>query len=158
MTSLIAAYRFGSVVSVATVYGLVPLVVMALLFLLFRERPSKVIMGCSVLALVGIYITAGAAVNLNEVIGIGLAFLMTLCVGGIILIARSNPDTPLMVASVLASVISSLWRSNLGDWSGDVGFGGTAASFSAGIFNRCAGCTADTRLDFTYPWLGTNGA
>lgn len=64
-----------------TVYGIVLLVVMALSFLFFRERPSKVIMGCSVLALGEIYITVGAAVNLNEVIEIGLAFLMTLCVG-----------------------------------------------------------------------------
>tara|TARA_B110000003_G_scaffold271980_1_gene307039 strand:- start:978 stop:1268 length:291 start_codon:yes stop_codon:yes gene_type:complete len=33
----------------------------------------------------------------------------------IILIARSNHDTPLMVASILASVISSLWHCNLGN-------------------------------------------
>ena len=65
-----------------TVYRIAPLVVMVLSFLFFRERPSKVIMGCSFLALLEIYITASAAINLNKVIEIGLAFLMTLCVGG----------------------------------------------------------------------------
>ena len=51
----------------------------------------------------------------------------------------------------------SLWRCKLGDWSVDVGFEGTAASINAGVFNCCAGCIADTRLDLAYPRLGTNG-
>ena len=51
----------------------------------------------------------------------------------------------------------SLWRCKLGDWSVDVGFEGTAASINAGVFNCCAGCIADTRLDLAFLGLVSTG-
>jgi drug/metabolite transporter (DMT)-like permease len=107
MTSLVVAYRIGSVVNVSVVYATIPLVIGLFQLVFLRRRPSWIFWLCGVLVVVGVAIMTGQGVSLGDVLGMSLAFFMTLCVAAIILITRAHPDTPMLTASALACVASS---------------------------------------------------
>ncbi|MFP3963070.1 DMT family transporter [Actinomadura fulvescens] len=108
MTSLVAAYRVGSVVNVSVVYATVPIMVGIIQVLVLRRRmPSAVFWLCSAGVVVGVAIMSGAGLTGGDVLGMSLALLMTLCVAGVILVSRHNRDTPMLAASGLACLLSS---------------------------------------------------
>ncbi|WP_163511373.1 DMT family transporter [Fodinicola acaciae] len=108
MTSLVVAYRIGSVVNVSVVYATIPLVI-GLFQMLFRgRRPSWIFWLCGGSVVAGVAIMTGRGVSAGDVLGMALAFFMTLCVAAIILVSRAHPDTPMLPASAFACVASSL--------------------------------------------------
>lgn len=108
MTSLVAAYRFGTVVNVSVIYATIPIIVGLIQLLVFRKKPSWVFWVCGLGVVVGVAIMSGAGLSRGDVVGMALALLMTVCVAVIILIARQHHDTPMLAASGIACLLSSV--------------------------------------------------
>jgi drug/metabolite transporter (DMT)-like permease len=108
MTSLVAAYRIGTVVNVSVIYATVPIIVGLIQWVFLRKgRPSTIFWLSGVGVVVGVAIMSGAGLTGGDIVGMGLALVMTICVALIILIARQHRDTPMLVASGLACLASS---------------------------------------------------
>ncbi|WP_125591540.1 DMT family transporter [Amycolatopsis balhimycina] len=108
MTSLVGAYRLGGVVNVSVIYATIPIVVGLAQLLFFRRRPSPVFWVSGAGVVVGVAVMAGGGLTGGDLIGMALAFVMTVCVAGVILISRQHRDTPMLAASALACLLSSL--------------------------------------------------
>jgi drug/metabolite transporter (DMT)-like permease len=108
MTSLVGAYRLGSVVNVSVIYATIPIVVGLAQLIFFRRRPSRVFWVSGAAVVVGVGVMAGGGLSGGDLVGMGLAFVMTMCVAGVILISRRHRDTPMLAASALACLLSSL--------------------------------------------------
>jgi drug/metabolite transporter (DMT)-like permease len=108
MTSLVAAYRVGTVVNVSVIYATVPIIVGLIQWVILRRRrPSPVFWLSSIGVVIGVAIMSGAGLSGGDLFGMALALLMTICVACIILIAGQHRDTPMLVASGLACLASS---------------------------------------------------
>jgi drug/metabolite transporter (DMT)-like permease len=109
MTSLVIAYRIGTVVNVSVIYATIPIIVgLIQVLILRRRRPSPVFWLCGLGVVLGVAIMSGGGLTGGDVAGMALALLMTVCVACVILIARQNRDTPMLFASGLACVLSSV--------------------------------------------------
>jgi len=109
MTSLVIAYRIGTVVNVSVIYATIPIIVGLIQVFVLRRRSPSWIFWCSGAGVVaGVAIMSGAGLTGGDVLGMGLALLMTGCVACIILIAREHSDTPMLFASGLACLLSSV--------------------------------------------------
>jgi drug/metabolite transporter (DMT)-like permease len=108
MTSLVAAYRFGAVVNVSVIYATIPIIVGLIQLVVFRKRPKWVFWACGAGVVAGVAIMSGAGLTGGDVVGMSLALLMTVCVAAIILIAGHYRDTPMLAASGIACLLSSV--------------------------------------------------
>jgi drug/metabolite transporter (DMT)-like permease len=108
MTSLVAAYRFGTVVNVSVIYATIPIIVGLIQLVVYRKKPSWIFWVCGLGVVVGVAIMSGAGLSGGDVVGMGLALLMTVCVAIIIMIARQHRDTPMLAASGIACLLSSV--------------------------------------------------
>jgi drug/metabolite transporter (DMT)-like permease len=109
MTTLVGAYRIGSVINVSVVYATIPMVVGIAELLLFKRRPPPIFWLCGLGVIVGIALMSShGGVTPSDIVAMGLAFTMTLCVTAIILIARAHQDTPMLAASGAACLLSSV--------------------------------------------------
>jgi drug/metabolite transporter (DMT)-like permease len=108
MTSLVAAYRFGTVVNVSVIYATIPIIVGLIQLVVYRKRPTWVFWVCGLGVVVGVAIMSGGGLSGGDVVGMALALLMTVCVAIIILIARHHRDTPMLAASGIACLASSV--------------------------------------------------
>lgn len=108
MTSLVAAYRLGSVVNVSVIYATIPIIVGLIQLVVYRKKPSWIFWVCGLGVVAGVGIMSGGGLSGGDVAGMALALLMTVCVAVIILIARQHRDTPMLAASGIACLLSSL--------------------------------------------------
>lgn len=108
MTSLVAAYRVGTVVNVSVIYAMIPLVIGLFQLVFLGRRPSPVFWLCGLGVVVGVAVMTGGGLSTGDVLGMTLALLMTLCVAGVIMITRAHRDTPMLVASGMACLLSSV--------------------------------------------------
>jgi drug/metabolite transporter (DMT)-like permease len=108
MTSLVGAYRLGSVVNVSVIYATIPIMVGLAQLVFLRRRPSLVFWVSGACVVVGVAVMAGGGLSGGDVLGMALALLMTMCVAGVIVISRQHRDTPMLFASGLACLLSGL--------------------------------------------------
>ncbi|MCL9792804.1 DMT family transporter [Frankia sp. AgKG'84/4] len=108
MTSLVIAYRIGTVVNVSIIYATVPIIVGLIEMLLGRHRPPGIFWVTSGGVVVGVAVMSGGGLSGGDVAGMALALLMTVCVAGVILIAREHRETPMLAASGLACLLSAV--------------------------------------------------
>lgn len=133
MTALVVAYRFGSTITVSVVYSTVPLIVAGIQLVLLRERrPRLAFWLAGVGVVVGVVVMAGGGLAVGDLIGMGLALLMTVCVAGVVLMVRRYPTTPMLPASALASLLSALVALPFTLVSADGGTGASGGSWSLG--------------------------
>ncbi|MFC4050181.1 DMT family transporter [Actinomadura syzygii] len=107
MTSLVAAYRVGTVVNVSVVYAMIPLVIGLFQLVFLRRRTSPVFWTCGLGVVAGVAIMTGGGLSTGDAAGMALALLMTVCVAAIIMITRAHRDTPMLIASGMACLLSS---------------------------------------------------
>ncbi|WP_131739154.1 DMT family transporter [Actinomadura roseirufa] len=108
MTSIVVAYRVGTVVNVSVVYATIPIIVGLFHWAFLRRRPSRLFWFCGLAVVAGVAIMTGGGLGAGDALGMGLALLMTCCVAGVILIARAHRDTPMLAASGLACLLSGV--------------------------------------------------
>lgn len=106
MISFIASLKLTTVAHVSIVYATVPFVAAALAFWLLDEKPSKSAIIASLLALAGVIIMMSGASG-GDVLGDALAFLMTVCMAAIMIIARRWPSIPMLHAALATAVLSA---------------------------------------------------
>jgi len=108
MTSLVGAYRLGSVVNVSVIYATIPIMVGLAQLLFMRRRPSWIFWVCGVGVVAGVAVMSGGGLSGGDLLGMALALLMTACVAGVILISREHRDVPMLFASGVACLLSGL--------------------------------------------------
>lgn len=116
-TTYITALTWTSVANVMTVYAALPFLSTAVAFLWLGERVSLRFLIAGAVACGGIALTVGAAFAPRDLLGIGIAFLMTLSFASQLVIAKRHPslDTTLML--VLAAIICTLIALPFMQWS-----------------------------------------
>jgi drug/metabolite transporter (DMT)-like permease len=106
MISFIASLKLSSVAQVSIVYATVPFVAAALGFWLLGEKPSRSAILASLIALAGVIVMMGGASD-GDWLGGALAFLMTVCMAAIMIIARRWPGTPMLHAAFATALLCS---------------------------------------------------
>lgn len=107
MVSFIASLKLSTVAHVSIVYATVPFVAAGLGFWLLREKPSKSAVIASLMALVGVIVMMGGASS-GDLLGDALAFLMTVCMAAIMIIARRWPGIPMLHAAFATALLCAL--------------------------------------------------
>jgi drug/metabolite transporter (DMT)-like permease len=108
MICFITALTLTTVAHVAIIYGTVPFVAAAISWLVLRERPSTMALGCSLLALLGVIVTVGFGFAGGSLLGDLLAFGMTLILGVMMVISRRHHAIPTLPAACLSAVLSAV--------------------------------------------------
>jgi drug/metabolite transporter (DMT)-like permease len=106
--SYVAALRLTTVANVMVVYATVPFLAAGLAFVLLRERPGLRALCAASVAFVGVMIMAGSATAPADLMGNGLALLMTLGFAASIVIARRWTGYDATLVTGLASGLCAL--------------------------------------------------
>jgi drug/metabolite transporter (DMT)-like permease len=107
MVSFIASLKLSSVAHVSIIYGVVPFVAAGLAYVLLREVPSRSAVLASCAALAGVVFMVGAS-DEGTLLGDAFAFMMTLCMAIIMVIARRWPGIPMLHAACVTAVVSAV--------------------------------------------------
>jgi drug/metabolite transporter (DMT)-like permease len=107
MFLFIGSLKHTSVAHVAIITATVPFFAALLGWVLLKERPGVRDIVASIVALCGIVIMSGASFD-GTFFGDALAFLMALCMAGMILISRRFPDIPALPTTCLASALTAI--------------------------------------------------
>ncbi len=99
----INALRRTTVADVAVINATAPFVTASLAALWIAERESWTTLVASLVALLGVVLMFGAAPSAGHVVGNLLAFAMTVLISAMIVIMRSNRDTPMLPAACLSA-------------------------------------------------------
>ncbi len=113
--AFLPAFKLTSVANVSLIWATAPLLAALLAWIAIRERPSKRVMLCSVLALLGVAITVSGSQGSANLLGDALAFWMTLMMAGMMVLYRVWPDTPTVLPAALSSFVllgPALWISD----------------------------------------------
>jgi drug/metabolite transporter (DMT)-like permease len=109
MAAFLAALKATTVAHVAIIYATAPFVTAGLAWAVLRERVSAATLIASLLALAGIVLTVARGLGEGSLYGDGLAFVMTVLMAVIIVIARrAETRVPMVPAACLSSCLSSL--------------------------------------------------
>ena len=103
--TFIPAFKFTSIANVALIWATAPFFAAALAWAFIGERPRRRTLACSALALVGVALTLRGSFGSGHLAGDALALWMVLMMAGFFVIYRHWPDTPVVLANVLASGI-----------------------------------------------------
>ncbi len=107
MLCFIASLKVTTVAHVSIIYGVVPFVAASLGWLFVGETPSRSALLASSAALLGVAIMVGLSTEGN-MWGNILAFMMTLAVAGMMVIARKWQDIPMLQAACLSALVSAV--------------------------------------------------
>lgn len=107
MVFFITSLRNTTVAHVAVIYATIPFIAAGLAWLAMRERPSGNAIAASLAALAGIVVMVGLGVE-GDLFGDLLALGMTLCMAGMMVIARRFHNIPTMPAACLSALVSGL--------------------------------------------------
>jgi drug/metabolite transporter (DMT)-like permease len=107
MIFFIMSLRHTTVAHVAVIYATVPFVAAVLGWLVMGERPTIRAILASIVALAGVVVMMGLAVE-GSLFGASLAFGMTICVAGMMVIARRYRSISVMPAACLSALLSGL--------------------------------------------------
>lgn len=107
MLLFVGSLRNTSIAHVAIIYATLPFVAAFLGWLILREPPGRAGILAAALALAGAAVMVGLG-NDGALIGDLMAFGMVLAVAGMILIARGNPQAPMLAAGTLSAIWAPL--------------------------------------------------
>jgi drug/metabolite transporter (DMT)-like permease len=104
MISFIASLKLSTVAHVSIVYATVPFVAAVMGYWLLKEKPSRSAIIASLIALLGVIVMMGGA-SAGDLLGDALAFLMTVCMAAIMIIARRWPGIPMLHAAFATALL-----------------------------------------------------
>ncbi|WP_350333197.1 DMT family transporter [Coralliovum pocilloporae] len=110
--AFIPAFKLTTIANVAMIWAAAPFVSALLAWLFIRERPSKIVLAASGLAMLGVVIIVGGSIGTGHWVGDLLACWMTVMMAGAIVIYRKRPETPTVLPAALSSVLllpPALW-------------------------------------------------
>jgi drug/metabolite transporter (DMT)-like permease len=108
MVSFIPALQLTSVSNVAIIIATGPFVTAALAWIWLREAAHPRTMLASVVALCGVAIIVADARIGSDVLGIGLACLMTLAIAAMTVTVRRHRNTPMVAAAAWSNLLGSV--------------------------------------------------
>jgi len=108
MVVYITSLTLTTVAHVAIIYGIVPFVAAGLSWLVIREKPARVAIAASVVALIGVVVMVGLGTREGSLFGDFLAFLMTVGMAVMMVISRRHRDMPILAAACLSAILSAL--------------------------------------------------
>ena len=108
MVSFIPALQLTSVSNVAIIIATGPFVAAVLAWIWLGEAARSRTLLASLVALCGVVIIVGDARAGADILGIGLACLMTLAIAAMTVAVRRHRDTPMVAAAALSNLLGSL--------------------------------------------------
>jgi drug/metabolite transporter (DMT)-like permease len=108
MVCFIPALQLTSVSNVAIIITTGPFVAAALAWIWLREVARLRTLLASLAAFCGVVIIVGDARASSDVLGIGLACLMTLAIAAMTVAVRQHKNTPMVAAAALSNVLGSI--------------------------------------------------
>ncbi len=108
MIVYITSLTLTTVAHVAIIYGIVPFVAAGLSFLVIGERPTRIAIAASVVALAGVIVMVGMGRHEGSLFGDFLALLMTIGMAVMMVISRRHRDMPILAAACLSAILSSI--------------------------------------------------
>ena len=108
MGCFIPALQLTSVSNVAIIVATGPFVTAALAWIWLREAAHLRTMLASVVALCGVAIIVGDARIGSDILGIGLACVMTLAIAAMTVTVRRHKNTPMVAAAAWSNVLGSI--------------------------------------------------
>ncbi|HKY93899.1 MAG TPA: DMT family transporter [Kiloniellales bacterium] len=103
------AFKHSSVANVTVVYATAPFVAAGFGWLLLRERPARAALAASLAALSGVAIMVSGSLGTPNLLGDGLALLMTLLMALFVVLVRRFAGRPMVLAAALSSLQISLF-------------------------------------------------
>jgi drug/metabolite transporter (DMT)-like permease len=108
MVCFIPALQLTNVANVAVIIATGPFAAAALAWIWLREIPLMRTLVASLLALCGVAIIVGDAHAGADLLGIGLACLMTLAIAGMTVAVRRHKNTSMVAAAAISNLLGSL--------------------------------------------------
>ncbi|MEM9765350.1 MAG: DMT family transporter [Pseudomonadota bacterium] len=103
--AFISAFKLTSIANVALIYAVAPLLAALLAWLTIGERVTRRTALGTAGSIVGVAIIVAGSVGSVNLVGDGLALVMTVAMAGIMVLYRARPDTPSAGPSVLQSLL-----------------------------------------------------
>ncbi|MGB0505253.1 MAG: DMT family transporter [Pikeienuella sp.] len=103
--AFISSFKHTSVANVALLWACAPFVAALQSWLFLREAPTKRVLACSTLALVGVAITLSSSFGSGNLFGDMLALIMVILMAGTMVLYRARPGLPTMTPTALSSVM-----------------------------------------------------
>jgi drug/metabolite transporter (DMT)-like permease len=107
MVSFIPALQLTSVSNVAIIIATGPFVAAAFAWIWLDEAARWQTMLASLVALIGVAIIVGDARAGSDVLGIALAFLMTVAIAAMTVTVRRHRNTPMVAAAAISNLLGS---------------------------------------------------
>ena len=104
----ISAFKYTSIANVSIIYATIPFIVSVLAWLFLKEAISAIVIGCSSLALLGVFIMLGGSLGSINIIGDTLALSMALGMSALVVLFRKFPKRPMILSTILAALINIL--------------------------------------------------
>ena len=108
MMCFISAFFFTSIANVSFTYGVMPLVTMLIAWLVLRDPLTMISLASTVLSGLGVAVLVWGGQNFGDLIGIGLAFLMTFFMAAVTVAAKFFPDVDAMKSAYLSGFIAAI--------------------------------------------------
>ena len=108
MVCFIPALQLTSVSNVAVIIATGPFVAAAMAWIWLREAVHVRTLLASLAALCGVVIIVGNASANSDILGIGLACLMTVAIAAMTVAVRQHKNTPMVAAAALSNVLGSI--------------------------------------------------
>ena len=108
MFCFINSLTYTSVAHNSIIYATVPLVTAVLAWFLIREKPGKSALLAALASFGGVALMVSTGEGGGQLLGDGLAFLMTLFTALMIVLGRRHLEIPLLQATALSALGSSL--------------------------------------------------
>ena len=113
--AFIPAFKLTSVANVSLIWATAPFLAALLAWVTIKERPTRWVVLCSLLALIGVLITVSGSLGSASLLGDMLAFWMTLMMAGMMVLYRLWPDTPTVLPAAASSLVllaPAIWVSD----------------------------------------------
>jgi drug/metabolite transporter (DMT)-like permease len=108
MVCFIPALQLTNVSNVAIIIATGPFLAAALAWVWLRETPRRRTILACVVALCGIAIIVGGPRAGSDLLGIALAWLMTLAIAAMTVVVRRHRSTPMVAAAALSNLLGSI--------------------------------------------------
>lgn len=108
MVCFIPALQLTGVSNVAIIIATGPFVAAAMAWIWLREAVNLRTLLASLAALCGVVIIVGDSSASSDILGIGLACLMTVAIAAMTVAVRQHKNTPMVAAAALSNVLGSL--------------------------------------------------
>jgi drug/metabolite transporter (DMT)-like permease len=103
------AFKHGSIANVTVIYATAPFVAAVFGWLVLRERPSRAALVASAAAMGGVAIMVAGSLGTPNLLGDGLALLMTVLMALYLVLLRRFAARPMVLAAALSSLQISLF-------------------------------------------------